>query len=155
MNYDTFTASAFTFTAKTRYYAPRIAGLWVYTVAMLGLLIVWFGYQAYESGQLFRAQFNEGYRKGLLMPAIEDVDLPTIGAEYDFNAMTTNDDVILEESIYPDVREQVAALKWQELRKLGKALGHTHKNKTALLTALTEETDLDDLYEAWADLTQA
>jgi hypothetical protein len=48
----------------TLYWMPRIAGLWIYTVSMIGLFIFYCGMKAYESGQMFRSQFNEGYDFG-------------------------------------------------------------------------------------------
>jgi len=164
MNYDTFTATAFTATARIRYYAPRIAGAWVWSVAMLGLLIACLGYRAYESGALFRSQFETGYHASDVVP---DVDLPELSELFDFNAPTpdatvpefafntTSPNADADSAhIYPDVREAVSAMAWNDLRKVGKALGYSIKTKTTLLTALTEETDLDDLYEAWSDVTQ-
>lgn len=184
MTYDAITSTAFTASASvrsasarawsiTRYVAPRLFGLWLWSVAIVFAGLAYVGRHAYESGQLFRAQFNEGYQRpiaGLLAPACDcDFDPDTFDfastsddvTAIDFNATAPNDvdyDVILEDSeapIFPDVTEQVMALNWQQLRKLGKALGYTHKTKSALLEALTVETNQDDLYEAYQDVINA
>jgi len=39
-----------------KFYLPRAAGLWIYSVAIVGLGITWIAYEAYQSGRIFRSQ---------------------------------------------------------------------------------------------------
>lgn len=51
----------FALNAKVRYFAPRIAGFWLWFVAVFGLVAIGLGIRVFESGKLFRDQFESGY----------------------------------------------------------------------------------------------
>ncbi|MGL5925521.1 hypothetical protein [Chroococcidiopsis sp.] len=51
----------FALTAKVRYFAPRVAGFWLWFVVVFGLVAIGLGLRAFESGKVFRDQFESGY----------------------------------------------------------------------------------------------
>jgi hypothetical protein len=61
MSYDTFSSISFRVNSVARFVIPRVFGFVVWSVAVSILVYIWLAQKCFESGQVFRSQFDEGY----------------------------------------------------------------------------------------------